>query len=169
MAFPSVVIVMKKGDVTIEYYAYLFIAFLIIGLLLVTVGRKILVGFAGELVQTDAALTAREISGIVNVLQTSPENTTVFYYLSKGNCSINLTDIFVESRVSFHGINRRGLSYFVENDCIKTISSYIECDPEKEKTIVLKRYGHCIYMYDKEYEQFIRFDKACKVPICERV
>jgi len=127
---------MKKG-MTFIWYMLLVFSFAVIMLIFMTVGRSSVKFFIGSAVKNDATLRARDISGIINSMESSPDYTEVTYYLPKGKCTVNITNMSVHVTVptSMPGISQDAKRFFIQDKCIRIKPANFECLRNEYKEI----------------------------------
>ena len=104
----------------------------IIGLTLIITmfGFGILQSGVKAAVESNAPLVAREIAGIINVIQTAPDGTTHTYVLPKMGCKIFIQENFIRLETD-DGVYRESL---ISHVSVRTAE--INCDKQKQKTLV---------------------------------
>ena len=128
------------------WYIMLVFSFAIIILVFMTVGTSSVKFFIGMAVKNDATLRARDIEGIVNTLESAPEFTKVVYYLPKGRCTVNITDMYVRVEVptGMKGISQKAERFFIENKCLKIEGANFTCSEGNYKSIYFFRVHNTI-------------------------
>lgn len=128
------------------WYIMLVFSFAIIMLVFMTVGTSSVKFFMGLAVQNDAELRARDVVGIVNTLESSPEYTKVVYYLPKGRCTVNITKMYVRVTVpsNIRGVHQFSEQFFIDDKCVKIANANFECSPGTYKKIYFFRVHNTI-------------------------
>lgn len=128
------------------WYIMLVFSFAIIMLVFMTVGTSSVKFFIGMAVKNDATLRARDIMGIVNTLESSPDYTKVVYYLPKGKCTVNITSMYVRVTVptEMHGISEFSEKFFINDSCVRIQDANFECSPSSYKKIYFFRVHNTI-------------------------
>ncbi len=128
------------------WYVMLVFSFAIIMLIFMTVGTSSVKFFIGMSVKNDATLRARDILGIVNTLESAPEYTKVVYYLPKGKCTVNITNMYVRVNVpsNTRGISQFSEKFFIENKCVKIKPINLTCSETAYKKIYFYRVHNTI-------------------------
>lgn len=127
---------MKKG-LTFIWYMMLVLSFAIIMLIFLTVGHSSVKFFIGSAVKNDANLRARDISGIINSMESGPDYVKVVYYLPKGKCVVNITNMSVHVKVpsSIPGLSQDARKFFIQDKCIKINPANFTCSENNYKEI----------------------------------
>jgi hypothetical protein len=122
---------------------------LILGFLIFLLSQIFLV--TGEVFKIDAVINSEKVTGIINILLSSPAETTQKYYLPDGVCSLNIKYYGGLTLVNFTSNNRGVVTSAITEPLITDIvvnDADIICDEKEEKKIFFKRCADEIKIFE---------------------
>ncbi len=117
-----------------EVLTWALIAIVIVFILLVAFSRY-WTGAVETATQTLASVQATHIAGIINTMQTAPENAKHVYELPRAQCEIRITPIVVQIKLPYADVPDKIYSVNLLRSDVAIEEKTIECSEEEERAI----------------------------------
>lgn len=116
---------------------------LLLTLILLGAFTPAILGAVDELIKRSLFIHAEQITGLINIAQSSPSGTSHKYILQKGECTVNITKVSVNLTSGKKTTIKEIISH------VGVADSEIKCNRDEDKAFYIKRCGDKVFVDEK--------------------